>query len=127
MIKKTITYIDYKGNERTEDFYFNLNKAEAMKLELSTKGGLSKMIEDIVAAEDAPTIIKVFEDIICQSYGVRSDDGKRFIKDDEKLQEFKQTEAYSQLFMELATDTNAAIEFFNKVVPQSNQETKPQQ
>lgn len=125
MIKKTITYIDYKGNERTEDFYFNLNKAEAMKLELSTKGGLSKMIEDIVAAEDTPTIIKVFEDMICKSYGVRSDDGKRFIKDDAKLQEFKQTEAYSQLFMELATDTKAAIDFFNQVVPIA--EPKPNQ
>ena len=117
MIKKTITYADYKGNDRTEDFYFNLTKAEAMEMELSAKGGLSKKIEEIIAAEDAPTIIKVFKDMISKAYGVKSDDGKRFIKNDKVLEEFTQTEAYSQLFMELATNTQSAIEFFNQVLP----------
>lgn len=117
MIKKTITYTDYNGNERTEDKYFNLTKAEITKMELSTKGGLAEMINRIVAAQDAPAIIEVFEDLIKRSYGVKTPDGKGFMKRKEDLEEFMATEAYSQLFMELATDADAAAAFVNGVVP----------
>lgn len=117
MIKKNITYIDYNGTERKEDFYFNLTKAEIMEMEMSTKGGLAEMIQRIVAAQDQPSIIKIFKDLIMKSYGVKSPDGKRFIKNDEVLEEFVQTEAFSQLFMELATDTEAASNFVNGIVP----------
>ena len=83
MIKKTITYTDYNGTERKEDFYFNLTKAEIMEMEMSTKGGLAEMIQRIVAAQDQPAIIKIFKDLIVKAYGVKSPDGKRFIKNDE--------------------------------------------
>ena len=108
MIKETITYTDYNGNERTEDFYFNLTKAEVMELEMSTKGGMAEMIQRIVAAQDQPAIIKIFKDLIIKAYGVKSPDGKRFIKNDEVVDEFVQTEAFSELFMKLATDADAA-------------------
>ena len=117
MIKETITYVDYNGTERKEDFYFNLTKAEIMEMEMSTKGGLAEMIQRIVAAQDQPAIIKIFKDLIMKSYGVKSADGKRFIKNDEILDEFIQTEAFSQLFMELATDADAAAAFVNGIVP----------
>lgn len=117
MIKKTITYSDYNGNERTEDFYFNLTKAEITKMELSTKGGLAEMIQRIVAAQDTPAIIEVFEDLIKRSYGVKTPDGRGFAKRVEDLEAFMATEAYSQLFMELATDADAAGKFVNGVVP----------
>lgn len=117
MIKETITYLDYNGVERTEDFYFNLNKAEVLKMELGTTGGLAEKITRIVAAQDQPAIMKVFEDLILTSYGVKSDDGKRFIKSDEIREAFAQTEAYSQLFMELATDADKAAKFVNGIVP----------
>ena len=117
MIKKTISYIDYNGIERKEDFYFNLTKAEIMEMEMSTKGGLAEMIQRIVAAQDQPAIIKIFKDLIVKAYGVKSPDGKRFIKNDEVVDEFIQTEAYSQLFMELATDADAAAKFVNGIVP----------
>lgn len=117
MIKKTITYTDYNGNERTEDKYFNLTKAEITKMELSIKGGLAEMIKRIVDAQDTPAIIEVFEDLIKRSYGVKTPDGKGFIKRAEDLEEFMATEAYSQLFMELATDAEAAAAFVNGVVP----------
>ena len=117
MIKKTITYSDFNGNERTEDFYFNLTKAEITKMELSTKGGLAEMIQRIVAAQDTPAIIEVFEDLIKRSYGVKTPDGRGFVKKAEDLESFIATEAYSQLFMELATDADAASKFVNGVVP----------
>ena len=117
MIKKTITYTDYNGTERTEDFYFNLSKAEVMEMEMSTSGGLAEMITRIVAAQDQPAIIKIFKDLILKAYGEKSPDGKRFIKSEELATAFAQTEAYSQIFMELATDADAASNFVNGIVP----------
>lgn len=117
MLKKTITYIDCNGTERTEDFYFNLNKAEVLKMELGVTGGMAEKIKKIVAAQDQPTIIKVFEEIILMAYGEKSDDGKRFIKSKELSEAFMQTEAYSNLFMELATDADAAAKFINGILP----------
>lgn len=117
MLKETITYIDYNGNERTEDFYFNLTKAEIMEMEMSTTGGLAEMIKRIVAAQDAPAIINVFKDLILKAYGEKSADGKRFVKNKEITESFAQTEAYSQLFMKLATDADAASNFVNGIVP----------
>lgn len=117
MIKKTITYTDYNGVERTEDHYFNLTKAEIMEMELSTTGGLAEMIQKITAAQDAPAIIKLFKDLVLKSYGEKSPDGRRFIKSKEISDAFAQTEAYSQLFMELATDADAASKFVNGIMP----------
>ena len=117
MLKKTITYSDYNGTKRTEDFYFNLTKAEVMEMEMSTTGGLAEMIQRIVAAQDAPAIIKIFKDLLLKAYGQKSADGKRFIKSEEISEAFSQTEAYSMLFMELATDADAAAEFVNGIVP----------
>ena len=117
MIKETITYTDYNGVERKEDFYFNLTKAEIMEMEMSTQGGLAEMIQRIVAAQDQPAIIKIFKDLIIKAYGVKSPDGKRFIKNAEVVDDFVQTEAFSQMFMKLATDADAAAKFVNGVVP----------
>lgn len=117
MLKKTITYTDYNGSERIEDFYFNLTKAEVVEMEMSTTGGLAEMIKKIVAAQDAPSIIAIFKKLILKAYGEKSPDGKRFIKSDEISNAFSQTEAYSQLFMELATDADKAAEFVNGITP----------
>lgn len=117
MLKKTITYTDYNGSERTEDFYFNLTKAEIMEMEMSTTGGLAEMINRIVSAQDAPAIIKIFKELVLKAYGIKSPDGKRFMKSDEISDSFAQTEAYSILFMELATDADAASAFVNGIVP----------
>ena len=125
MLKKTITYIDYNGEERKEDFYFNLNKAEIMEMQMSTTGGLDEMIKRIVDAKDAPAIIKIFKDLILKAYGVKSADGKRFMKSDEISNEFAQTEAYSILFMELATDADAAAKFVNGIVPADMTNAQP--
>lgn len=117
MIKKTMTFTDYNGTERTEDFYFNLNKAELTKMEMSINGGLTEMIKRVVAAQDAPAIIAIFEDLIQKSFGVKTLDGRGFIKRKEDLEAFMATEAYSNLFMELATDADAASKFVNGIIP----------
>jgi hypothetical protein len=112
-----MTYVDYNGNERTEDFYFNLNKAELTRMEMSINGGLAERINRIVAAQDTPAIIEVFEDLIQKSYGIKTLDGRGFVKKKEDLEAFMATEAYSDLFMELATDSAKASEFINGVIP----------
>ena len=121
MIKKTITYTDYNGLERTESFYFNLSKAEVMEMELSADGGMAESIQKIVDAKDAPAIIRVFKDLVLKAYGVKSDDGRRFMKvksdGSRYADDFKETEAYSQIFMGLATDAKAAADFVNGIVP----------
>ena len=117
MLKKTITYTDYNDVQRTDDFYFNLTKAQLMEMEMGAVGGLSGMIEKIVSAKDAPAIIKVFKELVLKAYGEKSADGKRFIKSKEISDAFSQTEAYSQLFMELATDADAASKFVNGIAP----------
>lgn len=117
MLRKTVSYTDYNGVERTEDFYFNLSKAELTEMELSTTGGLTVMLQKIVNAKDTPSIIKVFKDLLLKSYGEKSDDGRRFIKSKEISEAFEQTEAYSILFMELATDDQAAAAFINAIIP----------
>ena len=117
MYKKTITYPDYNGEEIKEDFYFNLTKAEILEMQLEKEGGLAEKIQAIVDSKNVPELIKIFKELILRSYGKKSDDGKRFIKSPELSREFTQTEAYSEFFMELATDSDAASAFINGIIP----------
>lgn len=121
MITKTIKYTDYNGVEREENFLFNLSKAELMEMEMGTTGGLGEMIKKIIATQDTPSIIKIFKELVLKAYGEKSADGKRFIKVDENGQPlskaFSETEAYSILFMELASDADAAAKFVAGIVP----------
>ena len=118
MLKKAISYVDYNGESRTENFYFNLTKAELMEMELSISGGFTEMIQRVIEAKETPTIVKIFKELILKSYGEKSADGKRFMKSKELSEAFSQTEAYNVLFMELATDSDAAAEFVNGIIPQ---------
>lgn len=127
MLKKTISYVDYDGNERKEDHYFNLNKAEVIELELEEQGGLSKLVEKLVAEQDGKRIMAIFKDLIMRSYGEKSLDGKRFIKSPELSTAFIQTEAYSELIMEMLTDPNAAAAFVNGIVPKSEENPEDSQ
>ena len=117
MLKKVITYTDFNGVERTEAFYFNLSKAELAEMELSTAGGYTDMLKAIIDAKDTPSLVKIFKDLLLRSYGIKSDDGRRFMKSEQISTEFAQTEAYSQLFMELASDDKAAADFVKAVLP----------
>lgn len=125
MLKKTITYTDFNGTERTEDHYFNLTKAEVVEMEMGVNGGYSEMIQRIVNAQDAPTIMKTFKEFIRKSYGVKSDDGRRFIKSEEISDSFMQTEAYSTLFMELCTNAEAAAAFVSGILPKNDTPAVP--
>lgn len=117
MLTKKITYTDYNGEERTETLQFNLTKAELTKLEFKHPGGYSKYLERIIEERDTVELMQAFEDLIDLSYGEKSDDGKRFVKSDTLTQEFKQTEAYSEIFTELLTNSDAAQAFFNGILP----------
>ncbi len=117
MLKKVIEYTDYDGNKRTETFYFNLSKAEVAEMELSINGGLVNKINRLIETQDNAEIVTIFKDIILKAYGEKSPDGRRFIKSDELREDFSQTEAYSDLFVELASDAKAAAAFINAITP----------
>lgn len=117
MLKKTITYEDLNGETVTEDFYFHLSKAELVELEVSHEGGLTEQIKRIIEADDGKAIITEFKNILIGSYGQRSPDGKRFIKNQQLRDEFESSEAYSAIFMELVTDAEKAAEFVTGVIP----------
>lgn len=118
MLKKTITYTDYDGNERTEDFYFNLSESELTKMQMSVTGGMQKMLNKMVAEQDEVKMMDYFEKIILMSYGEKSDDGRRFRKSAELSEAFKETEAYNKLFMELITGGEQVVAaFINGIIP----------
>lgn len=119
MYKITETYTDYDDNQRTEDFYFNYSEAELADLQFSVSGGLAGMIDKIIKTNDMPKLVELFRELIQKAYGEKSNDGRRFIKSPELTKEFTETVAYSQIYMRLATDSKAAQEFINKVVPKS--------
>ena len=121
MLKKTITYTDYDNVKRTEDFYFNLSKAEVTEMELSVDGGLAQMLENIVNSKDNKEIVRMFKELVLKAYGEKSPDGRRFIKNKELSDAFSQTEAYSEIFMELALNEQAAADFVNGILPKSMQ------
>ena len=117
MLKKSITYIDLNGVERTEDFYFNLSRPEVVKMQGSAKGGYDVQLKGIANNLDGNRIMEFFEDLIWRSYGEKSEDGRRFMKSDEISRSFMETPAYEALFDEMVTDDKAAAEFVNAVMP----------
>jgi hypothetical protein len=117
MIKKTLTYTDYDGIERTETHYFNLNKAELHEMQHKTQGGFVGYVQKISETQDIPKLVELFKDLILRSHGSKSLDGKRFIKDPEFTKEFTQTEAYVNLYMELSSDADRAVEFVKGILP----------
>lgn len=121
MIKKIITYEDYNGNKRNDEVYFHLSKAELTEMELSREGGMAAYYERIVKAEDRPTLAAIFKELLLKSYGVKSEDGKGFLKKDAQGNPlsvmFEQTAAFDALYMELITDTDKAVAFFNGIIP----------
>lgn len=118
MIKKTVTYKDLNGKERTETFYFHYFESEIMDMEMSEEGGLAERIQRIIDAKDQASLLKVIKKFVVDAYGVKSDDGRRFNKSQEVKDAFVECPAYSKIYMELLTNDELAAEFVNKVVPE---------
>ncbi len=116
MFKKTIEYTDYNGVNRIESFYFNLSPADLIDMEVES-GGYKQMIQNIIDSQDIQSLMKAFKELIRRSYGVKSQDGKHFVKNDEVFEEFVSTPAYSNLIMEFLEDTDKAVEFVNGIMP----------
>lgn len=119
MLKKTITYTDYDGMERTEDFWFNLSKTELTKLDAELPGGVLGVLRKIIDKKDRKALVDFIETLILRSYGEKTFDGKRFVKTPEMAEEFMQTPAYDELFMSILSDTDSQTSFINGVIPQS--------
>lgn len=117
MLKRTIKYEDYNGEQREENFFFSLNKAELLRMNMSKRGGMGVYLQNLADEKDPEKLTKIFEEFILTAYGVKSDDGTRFVKSPEVVADFKNSAAYSELFYELATDTDKFIDFVIGVVP----------
>lgn len=117
MLKKTVTYTDFNGVERTEDFYFNLTEAELVDMDLDENGGLAEKLQRIIDSKDMKQIKDYFKWIVLKAYGEKSEDGRRFMKSDERTKAFEETQAYSDIWIELASDETAASEFVNGIMP----------
>jgi hypothetical protein len=127
MLKETVTYTDYFGEEQTEDIYFHLSKAELLEIEMLADGGsFSDMLLQIIESKDNALILKLFKNIVLLSYGIRSEDGRRFIKNEQLREEFTQTAAYSEVFISLAMDAEKAARFVNGIMPADLIPDKPQ-
>lgn len=117
MIKKTITYEDFNGETVTEDFYFHLSKAELLEMNFQASGGLENYARSIINTRDTATMTKIYKELLLKSYGIKTPDGKHFMKTDQIRLEFECSPAYPILYTELLTDDNAAAEFFNGIIP----------
>lgn len=124
MIKKTIKYTDYNGVEREEDKYFNLSQAECIEMDAENNGNYAAIINDAVETKNVAEIMKIFKDFIKRSYGIKSADGRTFEKSEEITRQFMQSEAYSELIMELATNPEAAEAFVQGILPKNKAEIK---
>jgi hypothetical protein len=117
MLKHDITYENFDGEQVTETFYFNLTKTEIIELEVGYDGGLEATIKRIIAANENRKLVAEFKKIVLLAYGVKSEDGKRFIKSDQIREEFSQTAAYDELFIKLASDADYAADFIKGILP----------
>lgn len=124
MLAKTITYKNYDDVEVSETYLFNLTRSELVKLQLTTPGGFSTMLQNIVDSKDVPSLVKIFSDIIHMSYGIKSDDGRTFVKDEAATKKFEQSLAYDELFMELISDADKAAAFINAILPKGTTPTE---
>ncbi len=125
MHKRIIKYEDFNGEQREEHFYFNLSKSEVTKMELSTEGGLKEKVESLVRSRNGEEIMKILEGIILGSYGVKSPDGRNFMKSQQISDDFKSTPAYDILFFELVTDAEKSAAFIQAILPKDMTSNPP--
>lgn len=119
MLRKSIKYTDFNGNEREEDFYFDLSEVELTRLNYTTEGGMEALLQRIIATQDMPRLWEYFEKVVQMAYGVKSLDGKYFEKDEKELKKFMSCPAYSNLIMELISSADAASAFINAIIPKN--------
>lgn len=117
MIKKTVTYTDFNGVERTESFYFGLTESELLDMEVEADGGITDYYQRIVDAKDSKAIVREVKNLLIRSYGEKDSDGKYFMKTPEIAKRFECSAAFVALYKELATDANAAAAFCNGIMP----------
>ncbi len=125
MIKWPITYTDYNDETVTEDFYFNLNRAEVLDMDISANGAYVAYLQGIVDKRDGKQLAEVFKHLILASYGEKSADGRRFVKSKELSDAFSQTEAYVELYMQLATDPESCRKFVQGIMPKVDSDNNP--
>ena len=122
MLKKTFTYLDFDGNVRTEDCYFNLTEAEVTEMEVEHEEGMLARLKAIIDKNDGPAIMKEFKELILKSYGEKSPDGRYHMKSPEIAARFAASPMYSDLYMELIMNPDAASAFINGIVPKEKTE-----
>lgn len=117
MLKKEVNYTDFDGNEVKDVLWFHLNEIEIKEMDKDISGGLIKYMEKIIDTDNADALIDIFKDLMIRSYGIKTPDGKHFYKNDEIKNDFIHSAVFPKLYMEFITNTNAAVDFINGIVP----------
>ena len=117
MLKKEITYTDYNGTKRTEDFYFNLSRPELLRMEMTSESSLQEKLKAMIKEQNKVKLYEYFEWLVLKSYGEKSEDGKHFHKSEALSKAFSETEAYTELLTELCSGEDKVLEFVNGIMP----------
>ncbi len=123
MVTEKIEFTNYNGEKDTETLYFNLSPVELTELELSESEGLSNKIQKLIKEKNNREIYKTFKNIVLLAYGVKSPDGKQFIKSEKLSQDFVQTAAYEEFMWSLMSDETKAANFINELTAKANKLT----
>lgn len=124
MFSDKITYEDFNGNTVEEEVFFNISKMEALELEASYPHGYASFLEKVAQSDDNLLALKAFKDLVKLAYGVKSEDGKRFVKSDEEYEKFESSPVYDEVVIKLISDGDYALDFVLGAFPNSNGETK---
>lgn len=113
MLKQKVQYEDFDGATQVEDLYFNLNRMELIALQSRYgKEDMAAYIDKLVEDKDIEKVYEILNDIVLSAYGIRSEDGKRFLKSETIREEFKQSLAYDALIEDFHDETRKVLESF---------------
>lgn len=122
MIQREITWTNFADEEVSKTYYFHITKAEAVEEFLGFAKGsnvndFETILKEIIASRDNKKIIGHFKTLLIASVGLRSADGRQFIKDEEITKEFKYSGAMDELLMWMFQNADGAAEFILGMFP----------
>lgn len=120
VLKKAITYQNLDGEEVTEEFHFQLTKAEVAERALIEGSGYADRLKALSVETDGAKIIKHFKEILESAVGRR--EGQLFIKNDDVRNHFMFSGAYDVFFMDLLEEKDSGAEIIKAMLPKDAHE-----
>lgn len=117
MLTKTITYTDLNGVEQTETHLFNMNKAELGRMQVKMDGKYIDYLQQLVDGKKIEALYDFFYNLVLDSYGEKSEDGKHFYKDAERRANFECSVAFSEILIDTIGDADKMSAFTKGILP----------